>query len=68
MESKNYLQELQHLLEKAEQGDIDAMVDVGYMYSEGLGTNLDYQQAMQWYLKAANNGNAKAIETLKKLP
>ncbi|KAF8943532.1 hypothetical protein BGZ47_005350 [Haplosporangium gracile] len=37
-------------------GDKDAQVDLGNMYMEGRGVHKDYQAAMDWYLKAADQG------------
>ncbi|KAF9145340.1 hypothetical protein BGX30_009350 [Mortierella sp. GBA39] len=42
----------------ASQGDKDAQVALGDMYKEGLGVNQDYQSAMEWYLKAGEQGDA----------
>ena len=37
-------------------GDKDAQVDLGTMYKEGKGVPKDYQTAMDWYLKAIEQG------------
>ncbi|KAG0282804.1 hypothetical protein BGZ96_012818 [Linnemannia gamsii] len=42
---------------KASQGDKHAQVDVGDMYRDGQGVIRDYQAAMDWYLKAAEQKN-----------
>jgi len=34
-----------------------AQEQVAYMYTHGLGTNVDLQKAQHWYQQAANNGN-----------
>ena len=44
----------------AEKGEQEAMVYLGAMYYEGLGTTKDYKKAYEWILKAKNEGNAKA--------
>ncbi|KAK5828185.1 hypothetical protein F5H01DRAFT_375916 [Linnemannia elongata] len=41
-------------------GDKDAQVTLGDMYKEGKGILQDYEQAMTWYLKAANQRSAPA--------
>ncbi|KAG0041437.1 hypothetical protein BGZ90_009863, partial [Linnemannia elongata] len=41
-------------------GDKDAQVSLGDIYREGKGILQDYEQAMTWYLKAANQGSAPA--------
>ncbi len=40
--------------------DPRAMYQVGYMYDHGEGVAQDVKEAAQWYLKAAEKGNAKA--------
>lgn len=40
--------------------DPKAMYMVGYMYDHGEGAPQDIKEAAQWYLKAAEKGNAKA--------
>ncbi|KAF9945032.1 hypothetical protein BGZ72_001757, partial [Mortierella alpina] len=41
-------------------GDSNAQTNVGTMYYVGNGVSQDYSRAMEWYLKAANQGNAFA--------
>lgn len=41
----------------AEQGFTDAMIILAKQYQEGIGTNIDLQQAMFWLHKAELNGN-----------
>lgn len=43
--------------EAAEQGDVSAQFNLGFMYSEGRGVPRDYGQAAAWYRKAAEQGN-----------
>ena len=40
--------------------DPKAMYQVGYMYDHGEGVDQDIKEAAQWYLKAAEKGNARA--------
>ncbi|OAQ26368.1 HCP-like protein [Linnemannia elongata AG-77] len=42
----------------ASHGDRDAQVALGDMYRDGEGVAQDYQEAMDWYLKAAEQGDA----------
>ncbi|KAF9901214.1 hypothetical protein EC991_006413 [Linnemannia zychae] len=44
----------------ASQGDINAQVALGDRYRKGDGVNQDYQEAMDWYLKAAEQNNSQA--------
>jgi hypothetical protein len=39
---------------------MDAQLDIGYLYSSGQGMDQDTSQAMMWYQKAADQGNATA--------
>lgn len=41
---------------KAEQGDPSAQDVLAYMYENGWGTDLDYDEAVYWYRKAAMQG------------
>ena len=51
----------------AEQGNPGAQSNLGYMYGTGQGVTQDYNQAVYWYNKAADQGNQKAIAALNKL-
>jgi len=44
-------------LERANQGDSNAMFKVGQLHERGRGTQQDTSKALAWYQKAANNGN-----------
>ncbi|RKY26624.1 MAG: hypothetical protein DRP83_03880, partial [Planctomycetota bacterium] len=48
----------------AEQGNADAMVDLGMIYVRGQGVPQDYQEAANWFRKAAKKGNAVAMAML----
>ena len=52
--------ELQELIEKAEQGEVDAQNNLGTMYANGEGVPQDYKEAMKWYRLAAEQGDAFA--------
>ena len=41
-------------------GNVVAQFCLGFMYDEGLGVVQDYAEAVQWYRKAADQGNAGA--------
>jgi len=45
---------------RAIQGNVDSQYDLGNMYEKGIGTPIDYQQARDWYGKAAGAGHAEA--------
>jgi len=44
---------IQKLKDFAEQDDIDAQYNLGYLYSDGKYTEPDFEQAVYWYKKAA---------------
>ena len=44
----------------AEQGHSNALLDLGWMYSQGKGVEQDYVEAYKWYRKAADQGNVVA--------
>ena len=50
----------------ADKGDVDGMYQLGWCYDHGIGVVVNKQEALKWYKKAAELGNAEAIETLKK--
>lgn len=45
---------------RAAGGDADSQLDVGNMYAKGIGTNIDHVAALEWFTKAAEQGNARA--------
>jgi TPR repeat protein len=45
---------------KAEEGDVISQANLGNCYDIGLGVARDYAEAMKWYRKAADQGEAKA--------
>ena len=57
-------EEFQELLQKADAGDVDAMVRVGTVYSRGnfnSGVTRDFSLALQYFLKAADAGNTDVL-------
>ncbi|ACE06287.1 hypothetical protein Aasi_0921 [Candidatus Amoebophilus asiaticus 5a2] len=46
------------LKDKAEQGDIKALIEVARRYKDGVGTAVNYEEARQWYEKAKKQGPA----------
>ncbi|MBC8348860.1 MAG: TonB family protein, partial [Verrucomicrobia bacterium] len=47
-------------LKAANQGDISAQFNLGWMYANGLGVPEDDVEAFKWFRKAAHQGNASA--------
>jgi TPR repeat protein len=52
--------DLQKLIEKANQGNADAQYSLGFMYANGQGVPQNYPVAIEWLSKAADQGNGGA--------
>ena len=52
--------EIEEWRAKAEQGDAEAQLDLGYAYWSGEGIAKDQREAVQWFRKAAEQGLAAA--------
>lgn len=48
----------------AEDGMAEAQVNLGHMYNEGLGVNVDFEQALYWYTLASESDQPEAIFNL----
>ena len=48
------------LIKKAEQGDIEAQFNLGYYYHSGEGVEKSEKKALYWWQKAAEQGHAEA--------
>jgi S1-C subfamily serine protease len=59
-EADDYNRALSLWLPLAEQGDMHAQSNLGFMYEYGQGTAMDEQQAAYWYLQSARSGLAVA--------
>ncbi|MCL4456380.1 MAG: sel1 repeat family protein [Nitrospirae bacterium] len=57
---ENYKEALKWYRLAAEQGHLDAQINLGYMYHNGMGMLKDYKEAIKWYKLAAEKGNALA--------
>ena len=51
-------------LASAKAGDAEAQLMLGMMYERGVGTTEDQEQAMRWYLSAAEKGDVNARSVL----
>ena len=51
---------IENLQKLANAGDIQALLDLGDAYSQGIGVTQDYELAFDCYLKAAEQGHADA--------
>ena len=52
------------LVRKAEEGDAQAQMDLGYAIFYGKGVAKSYEQSVSWYEKSAAQANANAINNL----
>lgn len=44
----------------AENGNVEAQIDLANMYFDGNGVPLDYNEAVKWYARAADKGSVDA--------
>jgi hypothetical protein len=51
----------------ADRGDALAQNNIGWLYEKGWGVAQDYAQAMSWYRKAADQGNASAQKNMQRM-
>lgn len=51
---------LEPLKEKANQGDVESMLELGNQFLSGKEVPLDYKKAISWFKKAAKKGNPHA--------
>jgi len=51
----------------ASNGSVDCQIFIGWMYQQGLGTDIDYGKAEEWFQKAASGDSAEALFFLGKL-
>ncbi len=59
---------IDELKEKADKGDIQSLLDLGYMFLYGEnGANIDYKQAIHYYELAAKSKNAVALNNMGSL-
>lgn len=59
--------DLQELMQKAQNGDADSQYELGNLYQNGEGVEMDIEKAIEWWQKAAKNGHKKASDLIKKL-
>jgi Caspase domain/Sel1 repeat len=67
LEAKDYLKALPLFQTAAENGDMDGMYGLAWLYGNGLGVIQDRTQAKEWYQKAADLGHAVAMTSLGSL-
>lgn len=55
--NKDWNQTFQWMRKSAEEGNVDAQKDLGFLYEMGEGTPINYEKAIYWYKQAADNGD-----------
>jgi hypothetical protein len=63
-EAGDYAAALREWRPLAEQGNVFAQTNLGYMYDTGSGVAKDYAKAVKWYRLAAEKGNTSAQNNL----
>jgi len=61
--AKEYTKAFPAILEAAKQGNKEAQGQIAAMYENGLGTSVDYKQALYWYKQAAPIPVQTAMDT-----
>jgi TPR repeat protein len=57
---RDYATALRLMRPLAEQGNVEAQINLGNMYFDGNGVTQDYAESVKWYLLAAAHGSADA--------
>lgn len=60
----DYEEAYRQFLPLAEAGDDKAMITIALLYHQGQGFKQDYNQAMDWYIKAFRKGNGDAYSNI----
>lgn len=60
-------QTFESLKNLAEQGDAEAMYQIGNCYQNGEGVGQDIEKAVEWWIKASDFGHEKASELVQKI-
>lgn len=63
-EEGKYQEAFAKFLQAAKQGDTSCMVHVASMYTCGEGVECDYDQAIEWELKAIESGDVTAMNNV----
>lgn len=63
--AKNYDAAFPLIKQAAEKGDCESMGNLGTMYYKGLGTEIDYAEALKWWGEAEKKGCGDAIKAYR---
>lgn len=55
---------IDHVRTLAGRGDVEATFLMGTAYDEGLGVDVDYDEALRWYRRAAHQGHVLAVHNV----
>lgn len=61
---QDYEKAYKHYLQAAQQGNLEAMCDLGYMYQVGQGVEVDLEQSAYWYKKSADLGYVHSMRDI----
>ncbi len=61
---EDYSKAMIMLINSADKGNAEAMLNIGQLYEWGWGVSIDGAKAVEWYTKAADNGKAEAMFTI----
>ena len=61
MEKDYTKRKIEDIVELANHGNPEAEYELGYRFDNGLDVEQDYREALKWYLKASEKGNADAF-------
>ena len=61
LEELNSVERVKQLTLPAEQGNVDAQLELGFLYLNGLGIPRNYTEAFKWYTKASDQGDKRGM-------
>jgi len=65
VENRNYIEAFVYFNKSASLGFINSIINLGYLYLNGYGTDINYQKALQLYKIAADEGSKIAEDTVE---
>jgi len=60
VKTDNMSKKIDNIRKRAEEGDADAMNEMGVLYHNGQGVEQDFKEALEWYWKAVDKDNIDA--------
>lgn len=65
--NNKYSKAIEYYTKSAEGGNIMALNNLGFIYEQGKGSDINYDKAREYYLKGANNKNSESCNNLGNL-